>query len=111
VVLEVGIPEYSRMTGYPQDRVLNKRLAGIALGTYVLLNITKDWKCSETHPSLPQRLRALIDDGGASERRGAWNYVCCLLLSVLRQENELPAKVQFSDPRDLFEKLVRVLEG
>jgi hypothetical protein len=42
---------------------------------------------------------------GTSTNLGAWDYVCCLLLSLLRLEQKLPAQLAFSAAPDLFEKL------
>lgn len=106
-----GISDYCRASGYAEDGVSNKRLAGIALGAFIVLYITNDWAGSETHPPLASRLRVLIRKDEASIRWAAWDYLCCLLLSVLRRERKLPAKLTFTNPQDLFEKLVKVIES
>jgi hypothetical protein len=103
------IVEYSRSSGYDKDSVSNKRLAGLAFGALILLHITSDWSGSKSHPSLALRLRELIKDDGTSPKRGAWDYVCCLLLSTLRRKGKLPSRLAFSSPNDLFTKLVELV--
>lgn len=102
------IPDYCINTGYAEDAVLEKRLIGLALGGFILLQITKDRGGSESHPAVAERLGHLTQNNGDAKTH-SWVYACCLLLSVLRREGKLPSRLAFSDPRDLFKKMVQVL--
>ncbi|MEP7352500.1 MAG: phage exclusion protein Lit family protein [Acidobacteriota bacterium] len=104
------IPDYCTATGEAQDAVLNKRLVGLALGGFILLQVTKDRDGSESHPAVAERLRGLTQNEGGDGKSYPWVYACCLLLSVLRREEKLPPRLAFSDPRDLFEKMVLLLQ-
>jgi hypothetical protein len=107
------IPEYCASTGYPEEGVLNKRLMGVALGAFNLVAVTpKETRSgSMSHPPLGSRLRELLLKSSAPAGAKVWVFVCCLLLSVLRREGKLPQKLTYSDPRDLFEKLVILMES
>lgn len=104
------IPDYCAASAYAPGDVLNKRLMGLACGAFVVLQITKDRSGSDTHPAVASRLRELVQVSGGPPELHAWVFACCVLLSVLRREERLPARVAFSDSRDLFEKLIRLLE-
>lgn len=102
------IPEYCTVTGYAEDAVLDKRLIGLALGGFILLQVTKDRDGSESHPAVAERLHGLTQNNGDAKAH-SWVYSCCLLLGVLRREGKLPSRLAFSDPRDLFRKMIQVL--
>jgi hypothetical protein len=104
------IPDYCAASGYAPADVLNKRLMGLALGAFIVLQVTLDRTGSSTHPAVALRLRELVQKGTGSAELTAWHFACCALLSVLRSEEKLPPRVAFSDPQDLFEKLIRLLE-
>jgi hypothetical protein len=103
------IPDYCAATGYKQEAVLNKRLMGLVVGGFILLQVTVDRPGSNTHPAVALRLRELVQKGGGFAGLSAGVFGCCALLAVLRQKKELPARVAFSDPQDLFEKLIPLL--
>jgi len=105
------IPDYSVSTGYAEEAVMNKRLIGLALGGFVLVEITPKRKRagSATHPPIASRLRELVQKSSISVRASMWVYACCLLMSVLRREGKLPPTLTFADPADLFERLVLLL--
>jgi hypothetical protein len=105
-----NIPDYCAISGDAESAVVNKRLGGLALGSFILLRITKNWVGSESHPPLSARLRELLMTNRAAPTMGAWDYVCCLLLGVLRREQKLPPKLAFLDPPELFEKLVHLVD-
>jgi hypothetical protein len=104
------IPDYCAASGYTHNAVLNKRLTGLVLGGFIVLQVTLDRTGSSTHPAVALRLRELVQNGTGSAGLTAWHFACCALLSVLRREEKLPLRVAFSDPQDLFEKLIRLLE-
>jgi hypothetical protein len=105
------ISEYCSSTHYDQDGVLNKRLMGIALGAYVILEITASEKRHGTdeHPPVAARFQSLIQDGNYKAGEHVWIYVCSLLLGTLREEGKLPSIIPFSDAQDLFDQLVALL--
>jgi hypothetical protein len=103
------IPDYCATTGYKQDAVLNKRLMGLVVGGFIVLQVTPARSGSASHPAVAVRLRELVENGNGFAGLSAWDFGCCALLSVLRQEKKLPPRIAFSDPRDLFEKLIPLL--
>lgn len=106
------IADYCEITNYGRESVSNKRLMGIALGAFILLEITpqENWTGTDDHPPIAARLRELVKGTDTHADINAWVYACCLLLNRLRSVGKLPETLLFSDPQDLFQKLVGLLE-
>lgn len=103
--------EYCASTRYDQQAVLNKRLMGITLGAFVILEITPEEKRDGTdkHPPVAARFRRLIQEENYRAGDHVWIYVCSLLLGTLREEGKLPSAITFRAPQDLFDQLVALL--
>jgi hypothetical protein len=105
------VSEYCASTHYDQEGVLNKRLMGITLGAFVILEITPGEKRGGTdeHPPVAARFRNLIQQGNYKAGEHVWIYVCSLMLGTLREEGKLPSVIPFRAPQDLFDQLVALL--
>jgi len=103
--------EYSADTQQDRQGVLDKRLMGIVLGAFVILEITPEGRRRGTdeHPPVADRLRRLILEANHQASEHVWVYACSLLLGKLREEEKLPACIRFDNPQALFEQLVELL--
>lgn len=103
--------QYSAETCQNQQGVLDKRLMGIIVGAYIVLEVTPEAQRggSDTHPNVAERLRNLILDSAPHTSEHVWVFACCLLLGKLRGEMKLPPSLDFGEPRVLFEQLVGLL--
>lgn len=103
--------EYCANSNDEQDAVLNKRMMGILLGAFVILEITPEAKRGGTdgHPSVALRFQRLVE--GVADQGGEhmWIYLCSLLLGKLKEEGKLPPSNNFREPKHLFERLVALL--
>jgi Peptidase U49 len=86
------VSEYSADTQQDRQGVLDKRLMGIMLGAFVILEVTPEVRRGGTHehPPLANRLRQLILKPNHYASEHVWIYACSLLLGKLREEAELP---------------------
>jgi hypothetical protein len=105
------VSDYCAGTREDTEAVLSKRLMGIMLGAFVILEMTPEDKRhgSDSHPGFAQRLQRLIGAGDWRVRDHVWIYASSLMLGVLRREQKLPPYITFRTPQDLFEKLVPLL--
>jgi len=105
------IPLYCAETGDDQKAVLDKRLMGIVLGAFVLLQITPEDRRSGSadHPAVVARFRKLIRRQTHQSGRTVFVYACSLLFGTLRQEGNPPPEVSFGNPETLFEDLLALL--
>jgi hypothetical protein len=105
------LAEYCANSNYEQEAVLNKRMMGILLGAFVILEITPEAKRGGTdeHPPVPLRFQRLIEGVGDQAGEHMWTYLCSLLLGKLKEEGKLPASTTFRVPKDLFEQLLALL--
>lgn len=105
------ISEYSASAREDHKAVLNKRLMGIILGAFVILENTPEENRggSTEHPPIAQRLRKLIQEDDYQAGEHVWIYACSLLLGTLREEGKLPLDITFHDPQDLLDQLVALL--
>jgi len=106
-----SVSEYCAGTVQDQKGVLGKRLMGLMLGSFVILEITPEDRRqgSAAHPPLAERFRRLIQTIDCTVKDYVWIYGCCLLLGILRQEQKLPSQSSSITPRQLFDKLVSLL--
>jgi hypothetical protein len=105
------LTEYCASSNYGDQEVLNKRMMGILLGAFVILEITPKAKRGGTdeHPPVALRFQRLIDVVGDQAGEHMWTYLCSLLLGKLKEEGKLPSSTSFRAPKDLFEKLIALL--
>ena len=106
-----AVDPYVALSGEDRTAVLGKRGAGIALGGFILLQMThrSRWAGSPTHPSLAERLRLLTSRVDVPGDGFYWGYLAALLLSVLRVDGSLPSSVPAADWRDACSKLIDVI--
>lgn len=83
------IGDYAQQTGYPFDKVVNKRAMGIALGAWIVYEITPAHGRggTSTHPPVADRLEALIKNMPARQDANFWVWACTLLMAVTRHRN------------------------
>ncbi|PTQ89471.1 phage exclusion protein Lit family protein [Agitococcus lubricus] len=82
------IEVYSRTSGYDLALLKSKRGMAIALASVMLLVITPEdnWKGSTTHPPVLTRIQELVDNINVSDNDYFWQYLSCLLLSVIEHK-------------------------
>lgn len=105
------VPAFARMIEKPADEVLAKRLAGIALAAFVVLEITPSawWSGSGTHPPIAERLKGVFEGAAISPTEYPWNIGAALLLAKLRAVARPPPQLTFANEKALFEQLVLLL--
>jgi len=105
------VSEYSADTQQDRQGVLDKRLMGILLGAFVILEVTPESRRGGTdkHPPVADRLRKLILAPNYPAGEHVWVYGCSLLLAKLREEGKLPDCIGFDNSRQLFEQLMALL--
>ena len=105
------VSEYSTDTQQDRQGVLNKRIMGILLGAFVILEVTPETRRggTEKHPPVADRVRKLILEPNYHASEHVWVYGCSLLLAKLREEAKLPACISFDNSRALFEQLLALL--
>ncbi len=88
--------------------VKSKRAMGVALGMAVIAHIQDlgVWEPGGEHPSIAQRMAKLATVVDLPGNDFLWNVACSFLLASRRREQTLPDRVDFTDQRDLFMKLL-----
>ena len=108
-----AVDMYARESGEDRIAVLQKRGAGIAVGCFVLGNVThrSAWAGTESHPPLAKRLR-LLSVGIAVPKNGLyWSFFGSLLLSIVRLGSLLPEHLAVADWEDGCAKLIGLIEA
>ena len=105
------VPEHSADTQQDRQGVLDKRLMGILLGAFVILEVTPEARRGREgeHPPVADRFRKLILETNYKTSEHVWVYACSLLLAKLREEAKLPPCISFDNSRALFEQLLALL--
>jgi hypothetical protein len=105
------VPAFSRMIEKPAGEALAKRLAGIAIAVFVVLENTppERWGGSGTHPPIAERLKGIFEGTGLSPTGYPWNIGAALLLAKLRAVSRPPPQLTFANEQALFEQLVSLL--
>jgi|HubBroStandDraft_6_1064221.scaffolds.fasta_scaffold391593_2 hypothetical protein len=104
------IAVFAEKTGYPFDKLVNKRAMGIALGAWIVYEITPPLGRggTRTHPPIADRLEALIKNMPARQDADFWVWTCTLLMAATRHRNH-PVDPVFDNPEalamDLIEKV------
>jgi len=88
--------------------VKSKRAMGIVLGMAVIAHIQDLglWEPSREHPSIAQRMAKLATAIDLPGNDFFWNVASSFLLASRRREETLPDRVEFTDQRDFFVKLL-----
>ena len=106
------IDEYAPRHNWSSADVLRKRVIGMAVAAFVLLERTPTdrWCGSESHPSLATRLSQIIASVDLIGDDHFWFCSASLLLAKLREQNRLVESIPFTDLKDLTQKLILGLE-
>lgn len=99
--------DYSQTSGEDPQKVRSKRAMGVVLGQIVIAHMQSLglWEFGEEHPPITARMSRLTAVNLPGED-WLWNVACSFLLGTLRRNETLPNRVEFSDQRDLFIKLL-----
>lgn len=95
-------------------KVIRKRTMGVFLGLAVTFESTELglWRPSDSHPSGYERIKQLIqlvELDIKDPNDDFWVFASCILLSKARRDGQLPDKIPFESPRDLFEKVLELM--
>lgn len=103
-----GIAEYSKISGYPHERVASKRAISIALASFFLLAITPSrvWGGSRSHPSIASRITALTESLSLPDNDHFWTYLSCLLVAQLHANGETIEPFDVRSTKEFAEKLL-----
>jgi hypothetical protein len=103
-----GIGEYSRISGYPEERVASKRAISIALASFFLLAITPSdaWGGSRSHPSIASRITALTESLSLPDNDHFWTYLSCLLVAQLHANGETIESFNVTSTKEFAETLL-----
>jgi hypothetical protein len=109
--LVAQIDDYVKSRRCSSVEVLNKRAMGMALATFVILEVTppEKWGGTRTHPPVGDRLRELIATVNLPNDQPFWIYTATLLIAKLRRESGLTDSINFMDIPDLCYKLHAIL--
>jgi Peptidase U49 len=105
------VQAYAESGGHAPDLVLTKRAVGVAVASFVILQLIPAERRTgtDTHPPVADRLRNLILDANVPDASHFWEYVGSCLVATLRAERRLPARLLFGTPRGLCLELVTLL--
>jgi hypothetical protein len=105
------ISEYCDTTHSVQEVVVSKRLMGMMLGLFVILEATPEDRRSGSggHPPLGERFRRLVQSSSCNVSEYVWVFGSCLLFAIFRKEQKPPSHTGTCTPQGLFEKLVSSL--
>ncbi len=104
---------YSKTSNEDSMKVKTNRAMGIALGNAVIAHIQNLdlWEKGKSHPSIAERMKKFAENLDLSENNihydAFWNVSSCFLLASLRRQHALPARIEFSDLREFFMKLLK----
>ncbi len=106
------LEEYSKTSGYPLNRLTTKRAMAIALAQFFMLVITpfESLGGTESHPSISERVIAMVSDIKVDEDDIFWLYVSSLFLAHYRYLNLGEIIVEFNSLRELSTKLMVKVE-
>jgi hypothetical protein len=98
---------YAQQSKYPYAQIVNKRAMGIALGAWIVYEITPEDGRSgtSTHPPIVDRLEALIENMPTGQDATFWIWACTLLMAALRHRNH-PVDPVFDNPEALAKRLI-----
>jgi hypothetical protein len=108
------IDKYASQEHEDKNKVRTKRAIGVFIGFAIVLESTERglWTPSDSHPRLHDRIGIVVaaaDSIISDPNDDFWIVSCCILLSKLRREERLPERIPFTDSRDLFLKVLDVL--
>jgi hypothetical protein len=103
-----GVPAFAAEIDKPAEEVLAKRLAGIALAAFVVIEVTppEAWGGSGSHPPLAGRLNEIFATVAISPTGYPWNIGAAFLFAKLRVAGRQVPQMIFADERTLFEQLI-----
>jgi hypothetical protein len=94
-----GIPTFAAEIGITADEVRAKRVAAIALATFVIVAVTppEAWGGTGSHPALTQRFRDTFETVAIARTAYPWNVGSALLLAKLRASGRPIPQFVFAD--------------
>jgi hypothetical protein len=100
---------HAQRSGDAYEKLVNKRAMGIALGIWIVYEITPEYgrAGSRTHPAMSARIEALTSNMPARPDADFWVWLSTLLLAALRQHNRSADPI-FDDPESVA---MQLLEG
>ena len=98
---------YAKQSGWPAEKIFQKRGMGIVLASILLFVITppESRVGGDSHPSVSSRLVDNQITGYVDENSNYWLYTASLLASQLAYEGSLPDEMSFNSYCDLARKL------
>lgn len=105
--LTAKIGVYVQSSGEPLDAVLRKRSIGLALGVFILHEITPRLGHAGTdeYPPIADRIDALLHNTRLAENDHFWIFSAAVLVAVLRRRSKSPS-IACSNARSLCERLI-----
>lgn len=103
---------YSKQSGYDLSRLYSKRSMSITLALFYMLVITpvESWAGTDSHPSIKDRIEALVADLPIPCDDILWLYMSSLFLSHLRFLNQGPIVIKFNSLKELAMSLIMETE-
>ncbi len=104
---------YSKQSGYDLSRLYSKRSMSISLALFYMLVITpvESWAGTDSHPSIKDRIEALVTDLPIPSDDILWLYMSSLFLSHLRYLNKDPIVIEFNSIKELAMGLIAETEN
>lgn len=107
-----NLDAYATSQGNSFEEIERKRASGIALAAIIIHAMTSkiaSWGC-EDYPPVWERMQALMEGYGQKDNSLFWMYVCCLLVSVFREQH-MKIDINAGSYRELTLKLLDRLSG
>ena len=103
--------EYARVVGKPTPAILNLRTMGMALAAYIIHEATPidEQAGSDDYPGSAERFISLVGNPDLPDSCDCWVFASALLLSTLKRTSRFQAPVAFTNAKDLFLSLCRML--
>lgn len=103
--------EYARVVAKPTAAILNLRTMGMALAAYIIHEATPiDQQAgSDEYPGSAERFISLVGNPDLPDSCDCWVFASALLLSTLRRTSRFKTSVAFTNAKDLFLSLCRML--
>jgi len=108
-----NIKKHSSSSGENYSKVLGKRAMGIALASFLILELTpnEQWCGSETHPSVYTRLSHLMDYPKLDNNANYWLYLGSLMIMKLRLLGIDVPPIRFENRREFCSIIFRIFNN
>lgn len=103
------VDDYARANNVSHAKVMQKRIAALAIGVAILHAITPDAQVHGTseYPALKDRFHALVGGAGLPNDSWAWTFLSSILVGIRRLDRR-PVPETAETPRSLFQKLLDI---